>query len=183
MFIDETGILMAPLVRRTWAPRGQTPVLLQRGRSYSKISMIGSLCAKPGRPSSVRAFFRIYPGKNITAPTCREFVRSLLKTIRGPIFIVWDRLNVHRSRIIKNLIKTHRHRLHLFYFPAYAPELNPMEYGWNHLKNVQLAQFAPLNTETLARGAKKGICSTRRKKHLLLSFIRHSGLPFFDKDK
>ncbi len=172
---------MAPLVRRTWAPCGQTPVLLQRGRSHSKISMIGAICAKPGRPSGIRAFFRIHLGKNITAPTCREFIRSLLKTIHGPLIVVWDRLNVHRSRIIKNFLKTHRQRLYLFYFPAYAPELNPMEYGWNHLKNVRLAQFAPLDTETLARGVKKGICSTRRKKYLLTSFIQHSGLPFFNK--
>jgi hypothetical protein len=39
VFLDESGLMMAPLVRRTWAPRGQTPILLQRTRSRDKVSV------------------------------------------------------------------------------------------------------------------------------------------------
>lgn len=179
-FIDETGLLMAPLVRRTWAPCGKTPLLIQRGRSHAKVSIAGAICAKPNRPSGIQAYFRIYREKNIKAPACREFVRQLLKAIRGPLFLVWDRLNVHRARLVQRLVLKHRRRIQVFFFPSYAPELNPVEYAWNNLKHVKLANFAPMDTLLLARAAKKGICSTRKNKTLLISFVRHSGLSFFD---
>src|SRR3989442_37037 len=49
VFLDESGLLMAPLVRRTWAPRGQTPILLQRTRSHDKVSVTAVLTVSPRR--------------------------------------------------------------------------------------------------------------------------------------
>jgi len=64
MFIDESGFLTAPYVRRTWAPKGSTPVLDQCGRSHQKVSAIAALCV-PAERNSVRCHFRLHPGANI----------------------------------------------------------------------------------------------------------------------
>lgn len=90
---------MAPVTRKTWAPTGKTPVLKQVGRSHTKVSVIGAICARPGRRKNVKpkGFFRLYPKQNINAEKCREFLRQLMGNVQGPIIVVWDRLNAHRS--------------------------------------------------------------------------------------
>lgn len=67
---------MAPLVRRSWSPCGQTPVLHQRSRSHRKVSVIAALCVSPAR-DWVYLYFRLYPDANITAPLIVAFLRQL----------------------------------------------------------------------------------------------------------
>jgi len=173
---------MAPVVRRTWAPRGKTPVLKQVGRSHTKVSVIGAICARPGKhgKSRVKGYFRLYPKQNIDAARCREFLRQLLNNVHGPVIVVWDRLNAHRSLKVKKFVESTNGRLTLEYFPPYAPELNPIEYGWAHLKGHVLANCAPKNAEELFASAKKGICTTRRRKDVLSGCIDHAPIHFFD---
>ena len=181
-FLDECGILMAPVTRRTWAPSGKTPVLRQVGRSHTKVSVIGAICARPGRGAKtrVRAYFRLYLQKNIDAAKCREFLRQLLGNIHGPLIVVWDRLNAHRSVKVRKFVESMNGRLQLEYFPPYAPELNPIEYGWAYLKGHVLANHAPKDSDDLFTSAKRGICKTRRRKDVLRGCIDHAKLYFFD---
>ena len=46
----------------------------------------------------------------------------------GPVVLVWDGLNTHTSRAMRELIAA-RTWLTVFQLPAYAPELNPVEMG------------------------------------------------------
>jgi transposase len=181
-FIDECGVLMAPTVQRTWAPRGETPILRQRGRSHTKVSIIGAILARPGRRgrANPRTYFRIYRKQNFDAARCREFLRQLLGNSRRPVIVVWDRLNAHRSVKVKKFVAGTNGRLSLYYFPPYAPDLNPMEFGWGHLKGRSLANVIPLDEEELFRAAKRGLCATRSSKERLLGFIDHAGIKFFD---
>lgn len=181
-FIDECGVMMAPVTRRTWAPSGKTPVLKQVGRSHTKVSVIGAICARPGKRAKARAkgYFRLYPKENINAAKCREFLRQLLGNVRGPLIVVWDRLNAHRSVKVRKFVESTNGRLILEYLPAYAPELNPIEYGWAYLKGHALANHAPKDEAELFSAAKNGICKTRRRKDVLMACIDHAGLSFFD---
>jgi transposase len=120
------------------------------------------------------------PGANFNGAGCRDFLRQLLKNIRGPVFVVWDRLNAHRSHEIKAFLSTTRGRLQLFSLPPYAPELNPIEMAWSYLKWHELANVAPTTEEELYQHAKRGMCKTRRQRRLLESFIDHTPLSFFD---
>jgi len=171
---------MAPTVRRTWAPAGKTPIIKQVGRSHTKVSIIGAICAKPGSRGqrTVRAYFRIYQKQNINADRCREFLRQLMRNIRGPIVVVWDRLLAHRSVKVRKFVESTNGRLALEYFPPYAPTLNPMEYGWAYLKNHAIPNQAPKTSEELFRTAKNGICTTRRR-HVLRGCIEHAKLNLF----
>lgn len=181
-FIDECGVLMAPVTRRTWAPTGKTPILRQVGRSHTKVSVIGAICARPGRrdQAKVKAFFRLYPKQNIDAARCREFLRQLLGNINGPVIVVWDRLNAHRSVKVRKFVESTNGKLSLEYFPAYAPELNPIEYGWGYLKGRVLANHAPKDADELLKATKQGICLTRRRRSVLLGCIAHAPISFFD---
>lgn len=173
---------MAPVTRRTWAPTGRTPILRQVGRSHTKVSAIGAICARPGRREQARAkgFFRLYPLQNIDAAKCREFLRQLLGNVKGPIIVVWDRLNAHRSVKVRKFVESTHGRLTLEYFPAYSPELNPIEYGWAHLKGHVLANHAPKNADELFAATKRGLCTTRRSGRVLLGCIDHAAISFFD---
>jgi transposase len=176
-FIDEAGMMMAPLVRRTWAPRGATPTIYQRGRSHNKVSVIGAICTSPhGR--RLRMFFRLYPNENVDAALCVDFLRQLRQNIKGPIIVVWDRLLAHRSKKVKRHLEQER-RITLEYLPPYAPELNPIEYMWGYVKMNPMANFTPTTDEELLAKTKSAICETRCQRDLLRSFIRHSGLPLF----
>ena len=91
-------MLLGPWVRRSWSPRGHTPVLYQRGRHHKKVSVMAVLCISPAR-DQVRLYFRLYPNANIQAPHVIGFLRYLDQELQGSWLLVWDRLNAHRAKI------------------------------------------------------------------------------------
>ena len=99
VFLDEAGFLMAPLVRRSWAPRGQTPPLAQRTRSRRKVSVIAALAVAPTR-HRLRCYFRLHPDTNINGALLVSFLRQLARQLNTPIVLIWDRLNAHRGHVM-----------------------------------------------------------------------------------
>ena len=165
---------MAPLVRRTWQPRGQTPVLVQRGRNLQKVSAIAALAVSPRR-DAVRLYFRLHPQADIGSDQVISFLRSLNQQLREPCLLVWDRLNAHRAKRTTRFV-ARLHHLHTFFLPAYAPELNPVEYAWGHLKMNPLANQPTFKTLELAALARRHARALQRNPTLLRSFLRHSPL-------
>ncbi|MDA2910974.1 transposase [Nitrospiraceae bacterium AH_259_D15_M11_P09] len=165
---------MAPLVHRTWAPQGQTPILLHRTRSHHKVSVIAALCVPPSR-KRVHLYFRLHPNTNITAVEVVAFLRQLRRHLGGPMVLLWDQLRAHRAGRVHAFL-TRASRIHPVFFPPYAPELNPIEYAWGYLKRTPLANWAPLDVETLVTGARCANRGLQRHPALLRSFIRHSPL-------
>jgi len=174
VFLDESGLLLAPLVRRTWAPRGCTPILSQPGRYREKASIIGALSVSPKR-RRVAFHFSVWADRNVNGEWLAHFVHDLRRQIQRPIILVWDRLNVHRSRPIARMLRRSSH-LYIEFFPPYAPELNPVEGAWAHLKMNPLANLAPEDALELADVAERHARSFRRRKSLLKSFIRATPL-------
>jgi transposase len=174
VFIDESGLLMAPLVRRTWAPTGSTPFLYQKTRSYKKVSMLAALSVAPIR-ARIGLYFSLSSDSNINAQKIVRFLKTLSGHLQKPIFILWDNSRVHRSKAVNELLEKHR-RLHIAFFPAYAPELNPVEIFWGYLKNNPLANFVPLNTQSLSRKARYHSQQIRHRSDLLHSFLRATPL-------
>jgi len=174
VFLDETGFLMTPLVRRTWAPRGQTPVFYQRGGSYQKVSCVGALAVSPAR-DRLRFYFRLHPDQNINADRALGFLRQLLRQVRGNLLVIWDGSGPHLARKVEAFLYCHL-RLYLEYFPPYAPELNPVEYAWGYLKQNPLAQHPPTALSGLADSARRSGQSLQRQEKLLRSFLEHSPL-------
>lgn len=166
---------MAPLVRRTWSPCGQTPVLTQRGRSRRKVSVIGALTISPRR-RRVRAYFGFLPDANYDGAAILAFVKQLSRTVRAPIELIWDRLQAHhRGPVGAWLARSRRVRAHLL--PAYAPELNPVELIWGYAKTNPLANFAPTELPELLMQTQRATLDIAENQPLLRSFIQHGSLP------
>jgi transposase len=174
IFLDESGFLMAPLVRRSWARRGHAPVLYQRTRLHQKVSAIAALCVPPAR-NQVHLCFRLHPDANIAARLVIDFLRVLRTHIAGPIVLIWDRLLAHRAKRTQRFL-AQCPDLHSHFLPSYAPELNPVENVWSYTKMNPMANLAILNLDCLTRTARRHGRSLQRKPHLLRSFIAHSRL-------
>lgn len=165
---------MAPLLRRSWAPVGRTPVILQRTRSHQKISVIAGLCIHPCR-DQVRLYFRLHPNNNISSVEVLYFIKQLLQQLKHPIVLIWDRLLAHRANKVKNFIDN-TSRLHVFFLPPYAPELNPVENVWSYLKMNPLVNMALDDLALLAEQTRHHARSIQRKQTLLRAFVKHSPL-------
>jgi transposase len=174
VFIDESGLLMAPLVRRSWHPRGITPVLEQRTRSHQKVSAIAALCVPPTR-DDVQLYFRLHRHTNVNAIAVRGFLRQLNRQLDAPWTLIWDRLQAHRARIVQAFLASQSH-VRSSYLPPYAPELNPVEYLWAYLKNNPLANAPFFDVDELADQARSHTRSVQHQPSILRSFVLHSPL-------
>lgn len=166
--------MITPLVRRTWAPRGQTPTLYQRGRSRQKVSVIAALVIPPRR-DRVRCYFRLAPDASIDAPAVRAFLGHLRRLVRHPCTIVWDRSNTHRGRVVQRWLAAHP-EMKAELLPPYAPELNPVELVWGYTKRNPLANYAPADLAALVRATRAGTRRLARRPHLLRALLEHAGL-------
>ncbi len=167
---------MNPLVRRTWAVRGQTPRLDVRQARHRKVSGIGALAVSPKR-RSVNLFLRLHPDSNIRGPEVLEFLRHLRRHLPGPLLILWDRGNPHRHQLVRQYLARHP-QCHVVWLPPYAPELNPQEQVWTYLKYGRLANFAPDELKDICREVSREAARARRSPGLLKQLFCHSALPF-----
>lgn len=171
--------MLSPLLKRSWAPRGQTPILKTKTRSHKKISAIGGLVTT-ARGKKQNLIFRIHPGKNVADPECVAFLEQLeLNFPRRHVFVVWDGLRAHWSRKVDHWAAKHK-KFQFFKLPPYAPELNPIEYVWGNIKYHQLANLTPESEAELLVHAKRALCRARKNKTLLKSCLRHAEVNFFD---
>lgn len=167
---------MAPLLRRTWAPRGITPTLAVRQRRHEKVSGIGALVVSPGR-RRVNLFLALYPKQNIRGTQVLHFLHHLCRHNPGPRLLLWDRGKPHRHQEVQAYLQRHRH-WHVEWLPPYAPELNPQEQVWNYLKFGCLANFAPDDVEQISHEVRRHSRRAARRPQLLKNLFRNSELPF-----
>lgn len=169
---------MAPLVRRSWAPRGNTPILYQRTRHHQKVSIIAAMCVNL-RAYRIHLYFRLYPDQNIKGATVIGFLRQLLRQLDGPVILIWDRSMAHRAVKVKRFINQ-KPQLQSIFLPPYAPELNPVESVWGYLKMNPLANYGAGDVDALATRSRRHARSVQRKPRLLHAFLKHSPLFFGD---
>jgi len=167
VFIDESGLSERPCRARTWAPKGQTPVL-QYTFSWKQLSVIAGT-------SFVRFYFRLFAG-SIKAPQVVEFLKALSDTIGRKLLIVWDNLRAHRSRLVREYVESQRGAIALEYLPPYAPELNPVEYIWAYLKRHAMPNFCAKDLTQLKHHAGGRLRSMQRRQTLIGAFWQQAEL-------
>ena len=174
VFIDESGFLLIPSVRKTWSPVGQTPIFHHRER-HDRISAISGIAVSPKR-FHCTLYCQLYED-NIQGEEVAVFLRHLLRQVRGHLIALLDNGKTHRSDPVGELL-AHTSRLHLVPFPPYAPELNPDEGVWNHLKRT-LANGRPDTQAELMNTLADEICHLAASQSLLQGCIQQSDLPPF----
>lgn len=155
VFIDESGLSTRPTRVRTWAPRGQTPVL-QETFNWKSLSIIGGLALW-------RFYFQLHSG-SVKSPQVVAFLKHLQRQIRGKILVLWDGAPIHRSLLVKNFIASTGGSMAIERLPAYAPELNPVEYMWGHLKTHEIANLITTKAWELGMEATAALRRMRRRK-------------------
>ncbi|HUL02891.1 MAG TPA: IS630 family transposase [Gemmatimonadales bacterium] len=175
VFEDESGLSQQPVVRRTWAPRGHTPVLTPVGRNWKRLSIAGALAFRwDGRRT--RLYFHTRPGTFTEQPLI-AFLRALKRHFRGQaVILIWDGLHAHRSRAMRHYLAGQRAWLTVERLPGYAPELNPVELVWGNIKHCELANVCAADVDALRPPLRRGCARVRRHPTLAYHFLRHTGL-------
>jgi len=171
--VDESGFLLIPTVRRTWAPKGCTPRLVHRYR-HDRLSVISGLALSPRNRRL--ALYLQCRCRNLTGLDIRAFLHHLLRHLRGPVVLLWDRGPIHRRREVGAFLARHP-RLHVHRFPAYAPELNPAEFVWTQA-DAALANGVPDDLAALYQDLRRATRRLRGSQRLLWSCIYASDLPW-----
>lgn len=164
--------MLQPVVRRTWAPRGCTPVLKSWAR-HDRLSVISALTLAPRRRRLGLRFG--IQSQNVRWPDVYRFVRAVMVGCRRPIVLVLDRLNAHRSAA-KRLTERFGNRIEVEWLPVYAPELNPVEHVWGHTKHSDLANYIPRNSGALTGAVRRSLRSKAKEPDLLRSFFKAAQL-------
>ena len=174
--IDESGLLMAPLVRRTRAPRGQTPELAQRCAQREKVSVAAALWLSPLR-DRLGLFARTLVNDYFDTWYSAAFLEALLQELPGRVVVVWDGGSMHKGDPIAQLQALMADRLSLERFPPYAPQLCPVEPLWSWLKFSRLCNFAPQDAIELDGRVVAELSAIQDNQELLRSFWHASDLP------
>jgi transposase len=172
VFLDESGFSLTPSVRRTLAPRGETPVLTAWDRR-DRLSAISAITISPhrGRPNLV---FRLASG-NLHAEDVVVFLAELRR--RGPITVIWDRGPIHRkSKVVQAWLADHPDVV-AEDFPGYVPDLNPDEGVWGWAKYGRLANLAAQSLDWLWDFVWEELDHVKHRPDLLRGFIKETGLP------
>jgi transposase len=120
-------------------------------------------------------YFRLFPG-TIRSPQVVEFLMHLMRQIPGDLLVIWDGLRSHRSRLVRDFVKESDGRIEIEFLPAYAPELNPVEYIWGHWKQHDLPNLCPKNLAQLSEHARKTLRRMRRRPTLVTAFWKQAKL-------
>ena len=172
MFLDETGFMLQPLNRRTWAPAGMRPVQYAWHR-HDRLSVIGSLSLSPNRRRLGVAF--AVHDNNIRTPHVVAYLRGLHRHLRRPLIVVMDRLSAHRSAVRK-LQQSGAGWLEVEWLPPYAPDLNPVEGIWSYAKYSDLANFVPDDVDHLCDAVIDSISNLDFDRRLKRSFFHTAKL-------
>lgn len=167
--LDESGFMLQPMKVRTWAPRGQPPVL-DCWHRHDRLSVISAVTVSPtGRRFGL--YFQVLYN-NVTTDDVVRFVRSVRRKLGRRLTVVWDRLKAHQAaahRLPKPTYET-------ISLPGYAPDLNPDEWVWRQAKHVDLKNACPTDTGDLHRHVHDSLCSMHKRPRLLKGFFRAAGL-------
>lgn len=167
VFIDESGLSERPTRVRTWALKGQTPVI-QYHFNWKHVSAIAGL-------TRTHFMFRLHDGP-IKSAQVVEFLKALRKQLRRKLLIVWDGAAQHKSRIVRDYLDSTRGAVQMALLPPYAPDLNPVEYLWAWLKRHALANYCPAGLAELKHTARRKLKSGQKRRSIITACWKQAEL-------
>ena len=174
-FLDESGFLLTPLVRRTLAPRGQR-VILPCSAAHDRVSTISCVTLSP-QARHVGLYFGRWINHNVHGEEVVEFLNYLTQQLPGEWTVVWDRNNIHsKSKVVKVWLARHPNVV-VEDFPPYAPDANPDEWVWSWAKYGELCNLCPSDVEHLYDAVWRALENLKHQPCLLASFVLDTGVP------
>lgn len=173
VFLDESGYMLTPTVRRTWAPRGKGAVLECWDRR-DRLSAISCLTVSP-HLQRMNLYFQLL-SHNVHGEDVVNFLRALQRQVRSPLTVLWDRGPVHKKSSVVRAYLAEHPEIVTEELPTYAPELNPDELVWSWSKYGRLANLAADNTDQLAEQVIDELLYLKQHPDLLASFVEKTEL-------
>ena len=167
VFVDESGLSQRPTRVRTWAPVGQTPHL-EFCFNWKTLSAMAGV-------SLYQFYFKLVEGSVKTAQVI-EFLGQLQERIAQPMLVIWDGLAAHKSRAVRDYVEGTSGQIRLAFLPAYAPELNPVEYLWGHWKHHEIPNLCAATLSRLSHEARRALRRMQRRPSLIRAFWIQSEL-------
>jgi transposase len=168
VFVDEAGFYLLPGVVRTYGPRGQTPIIPE-WQTRDHLSVMGGV-TPAGR------MYTLARQESLNGLHAIEFLGHLLRLAGDRLLVIWDGSPIHRRAAVRDFVAGTRGRVWVEALPPYAPDLNPVEWAWQHLKHVELRNLVCLDLEELHGEFHQAVGRLRRKSHLVPSFFAGAGL-------
>jgi transposase len=163
-FVDEAGVSLVPVLGKTWAPKGKTPIVVATGDK-------GGFCVTSAISPGGRMLFRIEKEK-VNAAVHIQFLRQILRHHPArKVIAVEDQARAHVAERVKEFVEGNGKRFALYYLPPCSPHLNPDEEVWNHLKNRKLRAHQARTKKEFKSVLLSNLWSIQRSRSLVRSFF------------
>jgi transposase len=174
-FLDESGFMLTPLVRRTLARRGQR-VVMHCSATHDRVSAISCVTLSP-QAMHVGLYFGGWINQNVHGDEVVEFLQYLTQQVGAKWTVVWDRNNIHsRAKAVKAWLAKHP-QVVVEDFPAHDPDGDPDEWVWSWAKYGKLCNLCPTDVEHLFDAVWKALEELKDQPCLLTSFVLDAGVP------
>ncbi|WP_206001735.1 IS630 family transposase [Paraburkholderia aromaticivorans] len=169
-FWDESGFRADSVHGRTWAQRGETPVVERPGQRQS-------MSAASAVNSKGAFWFATYEG-GLSGELFVTLLRKLMFNRKKPVHLIVDGLPAHKKAIVKDYVASTQGKLSLHFPPGYAPDLNPDELVWSHVKRTGVARRPLQKGEKLGPRIHEQLAQIGRDPTLVRSFFRHPSVRY-----
>lgn len=170
-FEDEASLRTDHHAGTTRSPVGQTPVVVKTGERKS-VSMVSAISPR----GELR--FRVQEG-SMTADRFIDFLKALLGSVEGKIFLIVDGHPVHKSNKVKEFAENETGgRLKIFFLPPYSPDLNPDEWVWNNVKNDRVGRAVIMSKDDLKARAVGALRRLQKLPGVVRGFFRDPHLSY-----
>jgi transposase len=157
-FIDEAGVRSDAALQRTWGAKGETPIVATSGQRQ-KVNAISEINA------SGAFWYDVYTGR-FNAELFINKLKAFMRHRRRPVFLVLDGHPAHRAKIVAAYVQSLEGRLELHFLPGYAPDLNPDEFVWNHLRQAGVTKTPLKQNEQLKERVEKDLAQIKNNPEL-----------------
>lgn len=169
-FLDEAGFQSDPPLGRTYGLKGHTPIVVTSGQRQS-INVISAVTARG------EFWAATYTGK-LNAEAFVAFLQNFMKGRRGKAFLVVDGHPAHKANIVKQYVQSLKGRLELHFLPPYAPDLNPDEFVWSHMKTNGVSKQPLKKNESMRKRVEEDIANIQTNPQLVRSFFSAASVAY-----
>lgn len=169
-FWDESGFRADTVHGKTWGKKGQTPVVQRPGQRQS-ISAASAVNARG-------AFWHCTYQGGLNAELFVTLLRRMMRCRSKPVHLVVDGLPAHKTALVKAYVESTNGMLTLHFLPGYAPELNPDELVWSHMKRTGVARAPLRRGESLRGKIEDQLGKIKRMPRLVRSFFKAPSVAY-----
>jgi transposase len=169
VFVDESGFYLLPGKVRTYAPEAHTPII-HEWQTRDHLSVMGGV-------TLTGKLYVLVRQQSLNGLHTIEFLKHLIRHVGDRLLVIWDGSPIHRRTAVEDFLATKRARgVRVERLPPYAPDLNPVEGSWQHLKHVEMRNLVSLDLEALHLELHLAIGRLRQKPRVIRSFFVGAGL-------